>query len=285
MAEIGTRLDTVGVVGSEVGDVQSASAVGASDVANLARLDAGGRSQKYEDRAGDVAPCPFANVFVDVSLSMNAPWLINVRDVFDSVKYDGSFSVNIKRVNLRQLAQNAYNTIQTKRKPYVTLRLRSPPSFCNVWNSGRMFCMGVSDLGTLKKACRRYGRIVQKHGIFRDGKRERRPVRICNFRVNQVHASHTLPLRVNIRRFAEDNREIVFYEPELEPNSCTVTFRDIATTIQVYIRGHIKYKSTCIENIYYAAIQIIPMIKYCCRLKKEYYEWSSVFPSTVRKNV
>jgi len=112
-------------------------------------------------------------------------------------------------INLRKLAQEAFNTEYDAAHSKVTLRLRKPHCIANIWSSGKIAIFGAKSEALCKQGARRVARLLQKRLNFE-------VKGLCCFEIVNIMASCKLPFGIKLPAFAAAHRtKDCSYEPEL----------------------------------------------------------------------
>lgn len=112
-------------------------------------------------------------------------------------------------INLRKLAQEAFNTEHDEVHGKVMIRLRKPHCIANIWSSGKISIFGAKSEALCKQGARRIARLLQKRLNFE-------VKGLCCFEIVNIMASCRLPFGIKLPEFAAAHRtKYCTYEPEL----------------------------------------------------------------------
>jgi len=160
-----------------------------------------------------------------------------------------NFSVNC-HLNLKQIAQNGSNVEYKRDQGVVIMKLRCPLVTASIWSSGRILITGPSSEEVAKKAARRVARILQKMGF---------KVKFGDYKIVNVLGSVSFPFGIRIDRFAEENRSIAQYEPEIHPGA-ECRLEHIGATLRIFQTGSITLTAPSVEAVSQAVEHIYPVI-------------------------
>lgn len=202
---------------------------------------------------------------------------VMARDVFFWWCYDAVFRVAAgpetpkTLVDVRHLALHAHNAVHRRGSCRASVRLRWPPSTCQVFASGRMSvkCTAV-DVRLARVACRRFARLVQRHG------RVPRPdrVRVSEYRLNAARGFVDTGRAVDLRRLWDEYRAgagpgcgrgiSAYYEPELTCGECTLRVPAACADVRVFATGTVSFVCTGDDpagNLVKAALVVVPAVR------------------------
>lgn len=159
-----------------------------------------------------------------------------------------SFSVRC-HLNLREIALNGSNVEYRRENGLVRMRLRKPNILATISSSGKITCTGATSELEAKQAARRCARSLQKLGF---------KVRFENYRVVNVLGSCTMPWAIKIELFSKHFKDIVQYEPEIQPG---VVYRihDLKATVRMFSTGSITVTAPSIGAVQKSIEHVYPL--------------------------
>ncbi|KAJ8679603.1 hypothetical protein QAD02_015390 [Eretmocerus hayati] len=160
-----------------------------------------------------------------------------------------SFSVRC-HLNLREIALNGSNVEYRRENGLVRMRLRKPCTLASISSSGKVTCTGATSEDEAKKAARRCARSLQKLG-FR--------VRFNNYRIVNVLGTCTMPWSVKITSFSHRYKDIVQYEPEIQPG-VIYKLNDLKATLRIFSTGSITVTAPSINAVQSAIEHVYPLV-------------------------
>ncbi|XP_031781137.1 TATA box-binding protein-like protein 1 [Nasonia vitripennis] len=160
-----------------------------------------------------------------------------------------SFSVRC-HLNLREIALNGSNVEYRRENGLVRMRLRKPCTLASISSSGKVTCTGATSEEEAKKAARRCARSLQKLG-FR--------VRFNNYRIVNVLGTCTMPWAIKITSFSTHYKDIVQYEPEIQPG-VIYKLKNMKATLRIFSTGSITVTAPSINAVQAAIEHIYPLV-------------------------
>ncbi|XP_011502466.1 PREDICTED: TATA box-binding protein-like protein 1 [Ceratosolen solmsi marchali] len=160
-----------------------------------------------------------------------------------------SFSVRC-HLNLREIALNGSNVEYRRENGLVRMRLRKPCTLASISSSGKVTCTGATSEDEARKAARRCARSLQKLG-FR--------VRFNNYRIVNVLGTCTMPWAVKITSFSIHHKDIVQYEPEIQPG-VIYKLTDLKATLRIFSTGSVTVTAPSISAVQAAIEHIYPLV-------------------------
>jgi len=122
-----------------------------------------------------------------------------------------TFSLGVKHLNLRRISQRlCFCDFNPPKFAAMTIRIKDPKTTALCFSSGNMVCTGSKNITESLLACRKYTRLLQKHGI---------PVCFDGFKIQNIVASVACPFPLKLANIAEDHGPYVSYEPNLFPGA------------------------------------------------------------------
>ncbi|XP_034018381.1 TATA box-binding protein-like protein 1 [Thalassophryne amazonica] len=160
-------------------------------------------------------------------------------------------------LNLRTIALEGINVVYRPDAGKVTMKLRKPKITASIWSSGKITCVGATSEEEAKVGARRIARTLQKLGF---------EVRFSAFKVVNVLAVCHMPFGVHLNKFANKNRPIVSYEPEIHP-AAMYRIANLKATIQVHSTGCLTVTGPNVQNVATAVEQVYPLLLDCQKPK------------------
>lgn len=158
------------------------------------------------------------------------------------------FSVSC-HLNLRKIALNGLNVEYQKGTGLVRMRLRKPNTIATIYSSGTITCKGATSELEAKQSARRCARSLQKLGFN---------VRLGKFRVRNVLGSCTMPWAIKIESFSEHFRDVVQYEPEIQPGA--IYKIPEGPTVRIFSTGSITVTAHSVDAVQKAIEYIYPLV-------------------------
>lgn len=159
-----------------------------------------------------------------------------------------NFSVRC-HLNLREIALRGFNVEYRRENGLVRMRLRKPNILATISSAGKITCTGATSELEAKQAARRCARRLQKLGF---------KVRFENYKVVNVLGSCTMPWAIKIESFSHHFKDIVQYEPEIQPG---VLYRidDIPATVRMFSTGSITVTAPSIGAVQKSIEHVYPL--------------------------
>lgn len=156
-------------------------------------------------------------------------------------------------INLKKLASSARNAeYNPKRFAAVIMRLREPKVTALVFSTGKLVVVGATTEELAHLAARKLARIIQLMDT---------PVKLANFRVNNVVSSCSVGFNIRLEGLAHAHGLFCTYEPELFPG---LIYRMVSPKVAMilFVSGKIIITGAKKREDLYEAFNIIyPILK------------------------